>query len=201
VTLPIRRTFRGEQDQVASARDFVRRVVGRCPLLDEAVLLTSELCTNTLQHTASGQGGSFEVTVHCAHDSLRVEVRDDGSTTVPAVGGLDELSGDGRGLTLVDLIATRWGQSGDEFGRSVFFELCWSYPQTTTSHTNAPTVSPPAEAGETSMATVSADVCEDPIPVALALADRKRPLTAVFGERSLRDLSLPAASLPGQERP
>jgi anti-sigma regulatory factor (Ser/Thr protein kinase) len=201
VTLPIRRTFRGEQEQVASARAFVKRIVGRCPVLDEVVLLTSELCTNTLLHTASGQGGSFEVTVHCAHDSVRVEVRDDGSKTVPAVRDLDEFSEDGRGLTLVDLIATRWGQSGDEFGRSVFFELCWGYPQTTTSHTNAPTNPSLAEAGETPMITVAVGDCADPIPVALALAGQKRPLTPVFGEPSLRDLRLPAASRPEQGRP
>lgn len=147
MTPPIRRTFRGEQDQVAAARDFVKRGVGRCPMLDEAVLLTSELCTNALLHTESGQGGSFEVTVRCEDDSVRVEVRDEGSKNVPALRGFDELSEDGRGLALVDLIATRWGQNGDEFERSVFFELRWSHPQTTTSPTNAPTGSPPAEAG------------------------------------------------------
>ena len=144
MTPPIRRTFRGEQDQVASARDFVKRVVGRCPVLDEAVLLTSELCTNTLQHTASGQGGSFEVTVHRAHESVRVEVRDDGSKRTPAVRGLDELSEDGRGLALVELIATRWGQNGDDLGRSVFFELRWGYPAMTMSQAIAPTGPPPA---------------------------------------------------------
>lgn len=56
-------------------------------MLDDAVLLTSELCTNTLQHTASANGGSFEVTVYRGHDSLRIEVRDDGAKTVPTAGG------------------------------------------------------------------------------------------------------------------
>ena len=156
MTPPIRRTFRGEQDQVASARDFVKRVVGRCPMLNEAVLLTSELCTNTLLHTASGQGGSFEVTVRYKDDSVRVEVRDDGSKNIPAVRGLDEFSENGRGLALVDKIATRWGQNGDEHGRSVFFELRWGHPQTTTPHANAPAGSPAAQAGETSMTSLSA---------------------------------------------
>jgi hypothetical protein len=160
LTPPIRRTFRGERGQVALARDFVKRAVGRCPMLDEAVLLTSELCTNTLLHTASGRGGSFEVIVHCERDSVRVEVRDDGSENIPAVRGIDEFSEQGRGLALVDLIATRWGQNGDELGRSVFFELRWGHPQTTTSHANAPTGSPVAEAGETSMTSLRAGVCD-----------------------------------------
>jgi anti-sigma regulatory factor (Ser/Thr protein kinase) len=126
VTQPTRRTFPGRVDQVACAREFVKTIVGRCPVRDEAVLLTSELCTNTLQHTASGRGGTFEVTVHRAPQSLRVEVRDDGSETIPAVRNFGKLAEDGRGLELVQLIASRWGQHGDEYGRSVFFELRWN---------------------------------------------------------------------------
>ncbi len=107
-------------------------------MLDEAVLLTSELCTNTLQHTASGRGGSFEVTVYRAHDSLRVEVRDDGSKTIPTIQGIDRPSEDGLGLELVDLISNRWGHNGDECGRSVFFELRWDCPRMTRQRPTAP---------------------------------------------------------------
>jgi len=96
-------------------------------MLDEAVLLTSELCTNALQHTASGNGGTFEVTVYRGRDSLRVEVHDDGSDTVPTARNFEELSDDGRGLEIVALLAHRWGQGGDEYGRSVFFELRWHH--------------------------------------------------------------------------
>jgi hypothetical protein len=120
LTPPIRRTFPGRHDQVACARDFVKRMAGCCPVLDDAVLLTS------LQHTASANGGSFEVTVYHGHDSLRVEVHDDGAKTVPAVGRIEELSEGGRGLEIVALIAHRWGQRGDEYGRAVFFELRWN---------------------------------------------------------------------------
>jgi hypothetical protein len=35
------------------------------------------------------------------------------------------LADEGRGLDLVNLVAVRWGHSGDRDGRSVFFELCW----------------------------------------------------------------------------
>jgi hypothetical protein len=37
----------------------------------------------------------------------------------------DGLAEAGRGVSLVELIASRWGRSGDATGRSVFFELCW----------------------------------------------------------------------------
>ena len=137
MTHPARRTFPGQPDQVACARDFVKHTLGCCPMRDEAVLLTSELCTNTLQHTASGRGGSFEVTIYHSPESLRVEVRDDGSSTVPAIQNFAELSEDGRGLELVQLIASRWGQNGDGYGRSVFFELRWNDTPAST-----PTISP-----------------------------------------------------------
>jgi anti-sigma regulatory factor (Ser/Thr protein kinase) len=131
MTRPVRRVFAGRQDQVARAREFIRRKIRPCPVLDEAVLLTSELCANALQHTASGNGGSFEVTVFRGDRSLRIEVRDDGAKTVPVVcmaDDLDDPAENGRGLELVALIASRWGQCGDEYGRSVFFELRWEQP-------------------------------------------------------------------------
>jgi anti-sigma regulatory factor (Ser/Thr protein kinase) len=128
MTRPVRRVFPGRQDQVACAREFIRRKLGPCPVLDEAVLLTSELCANALQHTASGNGGSFEVTVFRGDHSLRIEVRDDGATTIPAVRPADDLEESGRGLELVALIASRWGQCGDEYGRSVYYELRWAQP-------------------------------------------------------------------------
>jgi anti-sigma regulatory factor (Ser/Thr protein kinase) len=122
---PQRRTFPGRPDQVALARDFTRRAVGSCPVLDEAVLLVSELATNALEHTASGLGGSFDVTVLCGQNMLMIAVTDNGSDKIPAPGGLDPASETGRGLELVSLIAARWGQRGGRHGRTVWFELRW----------------------------------------------------------------------------
>ena len=125
MTGPARRKFPGCLDQVGRARGFVTQVLGECPRLDDAVLLTSELCTNALQHSASGDGGSFEVSVYYGTGSVRIEVRDDGSGRVPAPRVFDEDSEDGRGLEIVACLADRWGQRGDEFGRCVYFELRW----------------------------------------------------------------------------
>ena len=109
MTRPIRRTFPGRRDQVAFARSFVRRAAACCPMLDDVVLLTSELCTNALQHTASAKGGSFEVTVYRSDHSLRIEVRDDGAKSVPAIRSLENLHEDGRGLEIVALLAAPMG--------------------------------------------------------------------------------------------
>src|SRR5450755_2876039 len=59
---PERRVFPGRPDQVACARRFISRILSRCPAAADAVLLTSELVTNTLLHTSTGAGGDFEVT-------------------------------------------------------------------------------------------------------------------------------------------
>jgi len=126
VTSPARRRFPGRHDQVGAARSFVRQVLGECPQLDEAVLLTSELCTNALQHSASGGGGTFEVSVYHGPGSVRIEVRDDGSVSTPSQRSFDDCSEDGRGLEIVACLAHRWGQRGDEYGRCVYFELRWN---------------------------------------------------------------------------
>ncbi len=123
--MTVRRTFPGSPDQIARVRGFVRLLLGPVPVLDEAVLLVSELTTNAVLYTASGGGGMFEVVVHRGPSSVRVEVRDDGSSGAPTAQAADVLSEAGRGLSLVELVADRWGQSGGQGGRSVFFELSW----------------------------------------------------------------------------
>ena len=49
---PRRRVFPGSAEQVGRARQFVGQVLGECPAADDAVLLTSELVTNAVTHTA-----------------------------------------------------------------------------------------------------------------------------------------------------
>jgi anti-sigma regulatory factor (Ser/Thr protein kinase) len=124
----VKRTFPGSPDQVAHVREFVRLVLGPLPVVDEAVLLASELATNAIIHTASGQGGAFDVAVSRYPSAVRVEVHDAGSHQVPIPRPWDHLTEEGRGLGLVSLIADRWGHSEDTDGRSVFFELCWQPP-------------------------------------------------------------------------
>jgi hypothetical protein len=69
------RVFGGRDDQVAEARRFVAEAIGDAPVRDEAVLLVSEVSTNALVHTASGNGGKFEVTVCLAGRRVRVDVK------------------------------------------------------------------------------------------------------------------------------
>jgi len=119
------RVFPGRDDQVPEARRFVKRALDGCPVVDDAILCVSELATNALLHSASGNGGEFKIIVQRGKWSVRVAVSDDGSPGKPAIRVLDATSEQGRGLALLALTASRWGESGDEHGRTVWFELYW----------------------------------------------------------------------------
>jgi anti-sigma regulatory factor (Ser/Thr protein kinase) len=121
----VKRSFPGKPDQVARVRGFVQLVLGPAPVADEAVLLASELATNAIVHTASGHGGTFAVTVKRYPSAVRVEVHDAGSHRMPVPRAQDHQAEEGRGLGLVSQIADRWGHSGNQNGRSVFYELRW----------------------------------------------------------------------------
>ena len=55
VRRPARRRFPGLPSQIAYARRFVARQLAASPELTTATLLTSELATNAITHSASGR--------------------------------------------------------------------------------------------------------------------------------------------------
>ncbi|MDT0304100.1 ATP-binding protein [Streptomonospora wellingtoniae] len=125
-----RRRFPGLASQIHHARRFVERMMAPSPELTTATLLTSELATNAITHSASGMpGGKFEVAVDLAQGWARVEVRDLGSPEQPQAQHRDpyDVSEHGRGLDLVDALASKWGAESrpDGLGRQVWFELMW----------------------------------------------------------------------------
>ena len=75
---------------MSGARAFVARTLAaadKTPPLDSdaATLLTSELVTNAIQHTASGApGGTVTIVVVDVPDGVLVEVIDDGSDGTPS---------------------------------------------------------------------------------------------------------------------
>lgn len=125
-------TVPGSPEHVARARRFIRRTVAAIPRIDSeaATLLTSELVTNAIQHTRSGQGGSVTVTVIGLPDGVLVEVTDQGAADEPAV--RNELyAADGHGLYLVQQLACRWGYLHDPAGTTVWFHLAAYEARTT----------------------------------------------------------------------
>ena len=91
-------------------------------LRDVALLLTSELVTNALRY---GNGGGIGLTVRQTPDSLRVEVQDANPAAPQLSGNLHRTAEQGRGLRLIDNLATRWGHTptADPAGKTVWFEL------------------------------------------------------------------------------
>lgn len=128
---PARRRFPGLPSQIAYARRFVARQLATSPELTTATLLTSELATNAITHSASGHAtGKFEVCVQLAPGWARVEVRDLGNMTeAPAPQHRDpyDTAEHGRGLDLVEALSSKWGTEPrrDGRGRQVWFELVW----------------------------------------------------------------------------
>lgn len=117
-------TVPGSPQHVASTRRFITHTVAAVPRIDSdaATLLTSELVTNAIQHSRSGDGGSVTVTVIGLPDGVLVEVADQGAAETPAV--KNELyAAEGHGLYLVQQLARRWGYLHDPAGTTVWFHL------------------------------------------------------------------------------
>ncbi|MFS1301687.1 ATP-binding protein [Streptosporangium longisporum] len=138
----ISQRFAASRDQVRQARKFVAELLGDGhPLLDDALLLTSELATNAIEHSAApaeavhaepyrpDPGGAgdrlreFVVTVAFTPRGVLVTVQDAGASGVPCTRDSGPAATGGRGLLLVNELATRWGFHRDSTGTVIWFEL------------------------------------------------------------------------------
>ena len=110
-----------EPQSAASARRFVDETLQRwhCEeLFDVVGLLTSELVTNAILHAHS----EIELKVTLMPDAVRIDVVDQ-SAAMPTPREVTEEDTSGRGLGLVDALATAWGVDEHATGKSVWFEL------------------------------------------------------------------------------
>ncbi|MFI5494259.1 SpoIIE family protein phosphatase [Actinoplanes sp. NPDC051859] len=114
----------------AAARALVRSVLeetGLDALINEALLLTTELSTNAVVHA----GTELDIEVSADPSGLTVTVTDfaPGPVEELAVGprndksDIGEVAERGRGLLLVDHFASRWGTVHEGSGKGVWFRL------------------------------------------------------------------------------
>jgi anti-sigma regulatory factor (Ser/Thr protein kinase) len=128
------RIFPGEPRQVRRVRAFAADALAGCPARESLLACVSELAANAIAHTASGAGGVFTVEVTRLTPGMAlVAVTDAGGPREPAIRRAAE-SGDqchlaecGRGLALVDALASRWGYRALDIGagRTVWAEATW----------------------------------------------------------------------------
>lgn len=118
---PESREFTGTPDSVADARTFVSDHFNDDAIRDEAVLLVSEVATNAIRHV----GGGYTVTIMRIAATTRILVKDPGSAlTVPRLRPPSGTEEGGRGLALVEAIATSWGTTVTaDGGRLVWFDI------------------------------------------------------------------------------
>ena len=120
--VPAWSAFPSEPASVPIARSFVRDALAEADVdhavATTAVLLASEVVTNAVLHTDT----DFDVRVEVAPAAVRVEVMDDGDGQ-PHVERAGPDAEHGRGLAIVSRLATRWGVTPHEQGKSVWFEV------------------------------------------------------------------------------
>ncbi len=112
------------------ARAEVRGAIQRTHAAEDpftAVLLTSEIVTNAVRHSANDGREPITMRIVCFEDRLQVEVIDPGPGFDPANVSPEPTDLGGRGLMVVDRSARRWGTrrmaSADGERFCVWFEL------------------------------------------------------------------------------
>jgi len=78
-------------------------------VLETALLLVSELVSNSVRHSGVPEGEDLVVRVRLWQDGFRLEVEDPGRNGVIAPKPPDLLRGGGMGLHLVQTLSERWG--------------------------------------------------------------------------------------------
>ncbi|MFD8462258.1 putative ATP-grasp-modified RiPP [Streptomyces antimycoticus] len=103
------------------------RAWGLEDLVDDARLITSELATNAIRHTAHRipdpeQRGCFRLKVERPSDNLVRISTFDRSRAVPRVVQASETAESGRGMTVVEAVSCRWGIDSKPWGKGVWAE-------------------------------------------------------------------------------
>jgi len=104
----------------STARESVRATCATAfpHLVDDAMLLVSEIVTNAVTHGR----GPVRLQVDCDHSGIHVAV-DDANPALPRARRIDRRRHSGRGLVLLQNLATDWGVRRTKNGKQVWFRL------------------------------------------------------------------------------
>lgn len=111
---------------VAIARHAVGRLLDSAPLIpaervEDVLLLVSEVVTNAVMHART----AVRVTALAAAGRVLVAVTDDDPHHAPARAERGTMATSGRGMFLVDLLASSWGVEVGETSKVVWFEATY----------------------------------------------------------------------------
>ena len=101
------------------ARRFVADHVGDMTATGTLALLTSELVTNGVLHART----HLRLGVTAGEDRVLVTCADDDPSSTPVVPPPDQGRPSGRGLMLVNAMASQWGVFRSDGGKTVWFTL------------------------------------------------------------------------------
>jgi anti-sigma regulatory factor (Ser/Thr protein kinase) len=119
-----RRIFSGDERELSHLRRWLAALLPPCPARDDVTAVANELGSNAIRHTRSGRGGQFAIEITWYGPVVRVAVADGGAPTGPHL--IDDPAREhGRGLLVVQGLATNCGVSGGEGGRLVWADVRW----------------------------------------------------------------------------
>lgn len=126
----VEQSFGADTRAPGAARDFVdveltRRFspLARPPVIDDALLVVSELVTNAVRAGSA----SVAVLVRLHHSELEIAVVDTAAGT-PEVCQADPSDSHGRGLLIVTMVAAQWGVDDLPSGKCVWAALALPTP-------------------------------------------------------------------------
>jgi anti-sigma regulatory factor (Ser/Thr protein kinase) len=98
-------TLPAETGSASVGRTLVEAVIGDAPSIDDIILTTSELVTNAVKHG----GGPVDLTLTRSSHTIRIEASSAFAGLEPALRPAADDDTGGRGLALVEALASRWG--------------------------------------------------------------------------------------------
>jgi two-component sensor histidine kinase len=102
------------------ARRIAREQVAACPVevVETVALLVTELVSNAVLHART----DLRLEIEIEHDRVRLRV-EDRSVGAPTVRHYETDDATGRGLALVEMLATSWGVDRVAGGKAVWCEI------------------------------------------------------------------------------
>jgi len=123
------RVFPGERRQLRALRRWLAGLLPECPAREDVECVATELGSNAILHTASGQGGCFAAGIVRIAAVVRVAVADGGAPCGPRLIS-DPFAEHGRGLLVVRGLSAKMGVCGGLRGRLLWADVPWAEPET-----------------------------------------------------------------------